>query len=322
MQLLIETNGLKLSVSKRRFLVEGKEGKRYISPEVVDSIAVHADVQFTTAVVELAIAHNIPILFFDNIGNPTGRIWSVRFEALPLLRRNQVLFERDFETAKPWIIELYHKKTEGQLANLADCPTNYLRDREQVMRWQDGLGSIELKPGDDFEAVVMGLEGAAARAYWKVLSAMMPPAFRFDGRSRRPALDHFNCLLNYGYGMLYNVVEGAILSAGLDPYLGVVHRDGYNRPALAFDLIEPFRPWVDALIMGLCIKGLVDPALHFTKLKDGGWSLNKAGKKIVIPAFFEWMNVKVIQNRRTMSRKNHIYQFAGEFAAMLKDYGN
>ena len=318
MQILLETHGLKLSVGKKRFLVEGKEGKRYISPKMVDSIAVQANILISSAAVKLAISEGIPILFFNNIGDPLGRTWSLRFESHPLIRRNQVLFEQDLEQALPWIIKLYQLKTQGQLANLADCKTENLRDRERIEQWRGDLDKVKLKKGDDFEAVIMGLEGAAAKAYWKCLSAMLPPAFQFKGRSRRPALDHFNCLLNYGYGMLYNVVEGAIFSAGLDPFLGIVHRDGYNRPSLTFDLIEPFRPWVDKLMLGLCSDGLLD-ATCFDALKNGGCTLNRAGKKVIIPAFHAFLNEKVLTDRKRMTRKNSIYHFAGKMAAMLKD---
>ena len=320
MQLILETNGLKLSVHQGSFLVEGKEGKRRISPEMIDSIAIHANILLTSSVVGLAIEHGLPILFFDGIGNPVGRTWSPRFESHPLVRRNQVLFERDFEQVLPWVRCLYKLKTKAQLDHLADCKAESLKEREQVERWMNQIEAVQFKPGDDFEAVIMGLEGTAAKAYWKAVSAMMPPHFAFDGRSRQPASDPFNCLLNYVYGMLYNTVEGAIFSAGLDPYLGIVHRDEYNRPSLSFDLIEPFRAWADQLVSQLCIRGLADPSLHFDTLENGGLTLNKAGKQLVVPAYYAYFNEKTTYERRTMSRKNHIYQFAGEFANFLKGY--
>ena len=61
---------------------------------------------------------------------------------------------------------------------------------------------------------------------------------KFEKRSRRPALDHFNSALNYLYGMTYGVVEGGIFAKGLDPFIGLLHTDQYNEPTLAFDLIE------------------------------------------------------------------------------------
>jgi len=323
MQLVLETHGLKLSVRNRSFLVEGKEGKRLISPQMIDSIAVHANISLSSAAVELAIEHRIPILFFDGIGNPVGRTWSLRFEGHPQLRRNLVLFEQAAERALPWALSLYRLKTAGQLANVSAAGNPAHEAMERIPVFMEKLAALQPRPGEDLEATIMGLEGAAARAYWAALSGLVPKGFAFEGRSRQPAQDFFNCALNYAYGMLYNLVEGAIFSAGLDPYLGIVHKDEYNRPALTFDLIEPFRPWADMLVVALCSIDRLEPN-HFdpVEAKDGGgWRFNKAGKQVLIPAFEEYMKQLLDWQGKTLTRRNHVYQFCGEFAAMLKNYG-
>jgi CRISPR-associated protein Cas1 len=69
----------------------------------------------------------------------------------------------------------------------------------------------------------------------------VPEGYRFDGRSRQPAKDPFNAMLNYGNGILYSLVERSCICAGLDPHVGFLHVDNYNKPSLVFDLIEPFR---------------------------------------------------------------------------------
>lgn len=322
MQLVLETNGLKLSVRNRSFLVEGKEGKRLISPQMIDSIALHANVLLTSSVVELAIEHRIPILFFDGVGNPLGRTWSLRFESHPLLRRNQVLFEQDPANAIPWAQMLYRLKTAGQLANISKAGSAAPEAMNSIAAFMEKMAALKPQQGGDLESVIMGLEGAAARTYWAALAALVPKGFAFDGRSRQPAADFFNCALNYAYGMLYNLVEGALFSAGLDPYLGMVHADGHNRPALTFDLIEPFRPWADALVVELCATERLLPN-HFDPVEEkdgGGWRFNKLGKQVLIPAFGECMKQPIEWQGKTLTRKNHIYQFAGEFAAMLKNY--
>ena len=317
MQLLLETNGLKLSVAKKRFLVEGKNERRYISPKLVDSIAIHANILLTSAVVELAISSEIPVLFFDRIGNPLGRTWSLRFKSHPLIRRNQVFFEADAKRSLEWVVSLYSIKAAGQAGNLKKLKSRHPTALAELAAFPEKLKTLEKLPGKNMEAVIMGIEGAAARAYWEAISMALPAGYRFDGRSRRPAQDFFNCALNYTYGMLYNVVEGALFSAGLDPYLGIVHADEYNRPALAFDMIEPFRPWFDALVAEAFINDRLQPD-HFSPLTKGGWTLNRSGKKVLIPLFMEYLNSKMRWQGKRLSRKNHIYQFAGEFAAMLK----
>ena len=285
---------------------------------MVDSIAIHANILLTSAVVELAIESGIPILFFDGIGNPVGRTWSLRFTSHPLVRRNQVFFERDMSRSFEWVVNLYSLKTSGQVENLKKLKARHPAAAGDIETFIVKLKELERTPGKNMEAVIMGIEGVAARAYWEALSGLMPSGYQFEGRSRQPAQDFFNCALNYTYGMLYNVVEGAVFSAGLDPYLGIVHADEYNRPALVFDMIEPFRPWFDAMVVGMFLASQLE-SKHFTPLDAGGWTLNREGKKVLIPLFQAHLEEAIHWQGKRLSRKNHIYQFAGEFAALLKD---
>src|SRR5205807_67862 len=94
---------------------------------------------------------------------------------------------------------------------------------------------------DEQRGSVMGLEGSAGRTYFTCIGKLVPEAYRFTGRSRQPAQDAFNAMLNYSYGVLYSLVEKACICAGLDPYVGFLHTDNYAKKSLVFDLIEPFR---------------------------------------------------------------------------------
>jgi CRISPR-associated protein Cas1 len=85
------------------------------------------------------------------------------------------------------------------------------------------------------------LEGTAGRFYFGCLGRLVPEAYRFEGRSRHPARDEYNAMLNYSYGVLYSLVEKACICAGLDPFVGFLHTDNYNKKSLVYDLIEPFR---------------------------------------------------------------------------------
>ena len=69
----------------------------------------------------------------------------------------------------------------------------------------------------------------------------MPERYKFESRSRNPTKGEFNVLLNYGYGVLYSMVEKAYIIAGLDPYIGFLHTDNYNKKSRVFDVIELFR---------------------------------------------------------------------------------
>lgn len=92
------------------------------------------------------------------------------------------------------------------------------------------------------------LEAQAARKYWP---ALMGPDFRRN-RSQGGA----NSLLNYGYTVLRACVARSIVAAGLNPSIGLHHENRGNAFALADDLIEPFRPIVDAAVLRLIEAGI------------------------------------------------------------------
>lgn len=98
------------------------------------------------------------------------------------------------------------------------------------------------------------MEAQGARRYWR---ALMGPDFRRD-RSEEGA----NALLNYGYTVLRSAVARAVLAAGLHPTVGLHHANRLNAFALADDLVEPFRPFADAVVRQLVDEGTatVDPA--------------------------------------------------------------
>lgn len=112
--------------------------------------------------------------------------------------------------------------------------------------------------------------------------------------------------------------ESAILAAGLDPYMGILHVDQHNKPVLSYDLIEPFRPWIDKLLIDLCWSYKLKA--RFFKEKGGGIFLEKPGKQLIIPAFNDFMEQSCLYGGNKARRKTHIYQFAGDLVNQLKNY--
>jgi len=94
---------------------------------------------------------------------------------------------------------------------------------------------------EECRGTLMAIEGAAGRAYWQGVAAIIGDKVAFDGREGRGATDPVNSMLNYGYAILYSQVWGAILNAGLEPFAGFMHVDRPGKPSLVLDLIEEFR---------------------------------------------------------------------------------
>jgi CRISPR-associated protein Cas1 len=100
---------------------------------------------------------------------------------------------------------------------------------------------------------LLGLEGNAARIYFASFGGMLKVdeeeggakfTFDFAGRNRRPPRDPVNALLSLAYSLLVKDLTVACYAVGFDPMLGYYHQPRYGRPALALDLMEPFRPLV------------------------------------------------------------------------------
>jgi CRISPR-associated protein Cas1 len=103
---------------------------------------------------------------------------------------------------------------------------------------------------DEARGSLMGIEGSAGRLYWQAVAEIVREKTTFLGREHRGAVDEVNSLLNYGYGILYAQVWGAVVNAGLDPFGGFLHVDRPGKPSLVLDLVEEFRqPIVDRVVI-------------------------------------------------------------------------
>ena len=111
---------------------------------------------------------------------------------------------------------------------------------ENMKRW-----TLKVKNGDP-----ENLEARAASYYWKKLFA----ASSFFKRERFGTAP--NGLLNYGYTILRGVVARSLVGSGLLPTLGIHHHNKYNAYCLADDIMEPYRPFVDQMVVELVNKGV------------------------------------------------------------------
>ncbi len=157
--------------------------------------------------------------------------------------------------------ELVRRKLEAQ-AELA---------RQQGL--QEASGSIlsglpDLEKATDVSSI-MGFEGAAASAWWRELSRILPAEWEFGGRNRRPPRDPVNALLSLGYTLLAAEMASAIRQFGLDPALGFLHDLLPGRETLTLDLMEPLRAGVDAFVLGLIRGGVLQPGQFHNNRGDG-----------------------------------------------------
>lgn len=156
---------------------------------------------------------------------------------------------------------------------------------------------LSMESFDDIDTI-RGIEGAAARHYFQAYAVIIPPAFDFNGRNRRPPRDPANALLSLGYTMMHGEVQQAVESVGLDPWLGLYHEPAHGRASLACDLVELYRHYVDELTWVQLRERTIRES-HFGN-SDGACLLNKDGRAIYYPAYEQKMQPLRKSMRRVM----------------------
>jgi len=325
MELVLNTFGTYLTKDTDTFVVIYKDGKQRLDPAKLKSITISKGAQISSDAAILAIEHNIDVFFVDNKGTPVGRIWSNKYGSVSTIRKNQLEFSFS-KKAIDWIKDIICEKINNQSALLLSVMIedtvienkfktiiNRLEDYKTKVLKAEGMVISDLAPS------LRGWEGAATRNYFTAVNLIIPEKYRFKERSQNPAMDVFNCLLNYGYGILYGKIEGALIKAGIDPYIGIMHRDDYNRPVLVFDVIEKYRVWVDYVVISLINQDVINEDC-FSIRSDGSYWLENLGKRILIQSindyFDEIVNIKGISR----TRGNHITLYAQELSKIFLDF--
>ena len=191
-------------------------------------------ITITTGVMEALLENNAAVITCDSRNMPTGLM-------LPLYG-NTVQNERfrdQLDASLPLRKQLWQQTIKQKIANQEVVLRKYTASQTNCMRvWAE-----EVRSGD-----VDNLEARAAIYYWKNIFPEFPSFVR--GREGEPP----NHLLNYGYAILRAVIARALVSSGMLPTLGIHHHNRYNAYCLADDIMEPYRPYVDELVIKIISK--------------------------------------------------------------------
>ncbi len=137
---------------------------------------------------------------------------------------------------------------------------------------------------------LLGIEGAAARLYYSLLPGMLKGApetlraFDLDGRTRRPPRDPINALLSFAYSILTKDWMVALQAVGFDPLMGFYHRTRYGKPALALDMMEPFRPVIADSVVLAAINNAELQERDFYE-REGAVLLSPGGRKSFLECY-------------------------------------
>lgn len=195
----------------------------------------HAQITISHFTLHKLLANNVALITCNEQHMPCGLM-------LPL-EGNTVQAERfkfQLEASAPLKKQLWQQTVQAKICNQAAVLQHDASKRRLLKMSQD------VKSGD-----VSNLEGQAAALYWK---HFFYPELFLRSREGEPP----NNFLNYGYALLRATMARSLVASGLMPTLGIFHRNRYNAYALADDLMEPYRPYVDQMVLEMKMKGLQD----------------------------------------------------------------
>ena len=324
MQIYLNTYGTYLHVKDDMFEIKVPGNgtgptKQHIAAHKISSIVMSTSAALSTDAIVLALKNNIDIIFAKADGYPIGRIWHSKLGSTTKIRKRQleasigkeaVIFTKTWITAKMTNQLEFIKDLKKHRPQMAD----FLNDK--ITRIENLIVSIDKLESEKIEEIaetVRGLEGTAGRLYFETINYVLPIQYQFSGRSMRPAKDAYNAFLNYGFGVLYSRIEKSLMLAGLDPYVGFLHRDDYNQKSMVFDFIEPYRIIVETTVFRLLSARKVNKA-HTDEITNG-ITLNKDGKELLITALNGYMESETIRYKgRNQTRANALQQDAHTFA--------
>ena len=209
----------------------------------IESLAVVGNVQVSTQALHILATRGIPVVFMTAAGR-TVTVLDPLGPTSAETRASQVRRFDDSVSCLKLARALTTAKITNQrtllLRNATGMPRSIAADLAQQADRAAEADSID---------TLLGHEGTAARLYFKWFPAMirdqrLRERFESGGRRRRPPPDPVNSVLSFGYSMLVHECTTALRLAGLEPSIGAFHRPRPGKPALALDLMEPFRPLI------------------------------------------------------------------------------
>jgi len=256
----------------------------------LESVCIFGASSVSPPALDLCWEHGVAVNYLSEFGYLQARMTGVADTSVTL-RRAQFRAADDPAQCRRIARQVIAGKIQNSRNSLlragreAESETERKELEQTIQFLASFLHDLEQAPDLD---TVRGIEGAASQHYFSVFRFLLKQqreVFSFKGRSRRPPRDRINCLLSFLYALVRHDCVAALTAIGLDPFVGFLHCERPNRPALALDLMEEFRPWLaDRLAVTLINRQQVGP--DDFRLRDGGAvEFTEAGRKRVITAY-------------------------------------
>ncbi|MBO8127653.1 MAG: CRISPR-associated endonuclease Cas1 [Peptococcaceae bacterium] len=323
MHIVVSDFGISLGKKSERLLLRQKGAVIGEAPfrDIEQITIVSKGVSLSTDVIRECVEYGIQINFLSFSGKPYAKLSSPNLTGTVITRREQILAYADHRG-----VELAKAFVEGKIKNQANILKYFAKYRRaknpetyqdisrlvgEIDRVRSQLSSLDAPRIEEIRGQLLAVEGRAAQHYWDGLKILVADHIDFEGRERRGALDPFNSTLNYGYGILYNQIWGAINLAGLDAFAGYLHSDRPGKPSLVLDLVEEFRPIiVDRVVVAMTNKGIA------LEVDDNG--LSQETRREIAKRVMERLNAEESYNGKKYKLQAVIQMQARRIASFLR----
>ena len=259
----------------------------------LESVCVFGASSISPPAMDLCWEHGVAINFLSENGYLQARVTGVA-DISVTLRRAQFRVADDPVRAAAIARQIVAGKIQNSRNSLlrGGRETDDTAEQRQLTDAADALARqlSDLAKTNPPLDQLRGVEGMAAQTYFSVFGLLLKQQrddFAFTTRSRRPPRDRINCMVSFLYALVRHDCIAALTSIGLDPFVGFLHADRPNRPSLALDLMEEFRPWLaDRLAVTLINRQQIQPD-HFVLREGGAVEFTDTGRKLVIKAYQE-----------------------------------
>ncbi len=289
--LYVQTPRARLRKSGERLVVDVEGEKTELPLIEVSDVAIYGPASVTTPALHALMQAEVPVSWFTSGG------WFVG-HTVGTGHRNVAVREAQYRAAfdERRCLQLARGLVRAKVRNSRTLlRRNWRAERGEGPEKDRALGRLKRVARESEDAAsaqqLLGIEGEGAAIYFRCFEKMLVAStgaekerFDFTTRNRRPPTDPVNAMLSLGYAVLTRAFTNVVSSVGLDPYFGFYHRPRHGRPALALDLMEPFRPIVaDSTVVQAINNGEVRPG-HFVR-NGAACALNAAGRRAFIAAF-------------------------------------
>lgn len=290
--LIVQEPGARVRLDGERLLVE-VQGKTAAGARLTETsqIVLMGGASCTAAVVRECCNRGIPIAHMSGTGWFYGLTQGLPHKNVEL-RLAQFQAANDGRRALPVARALVSSKIRNGrvlLRRNGNPPKTVLSELTALARLAERARSAE---------DLLGIEGTAARVYFESFTTFLKGEaaeigeFHFEERNKRPPRDRVNALLSYTYAVLTKDWTIALYLAGFDPLLGLYHRPRYGKPALALDLMEPFRPVLaDSVVVGVLNNAEIKAA-DFMRTA-GGVLLKPSARKRLLAAYERRLGLQI-----------------------------